>query len=157
MKKIRKNVCIYFLYVGKAKMRLYQYHVHLFLKKLWKLHLLHIFLFLFFFLLFRKISKETTKCCFKNCSQQSTVTKTLQKLKLTFLLKITLNVITKDNPQVFCSKSQYFLIYWVSKYQNWKIFFWKICNILPKNQYFLSYEVSIYQDWQISLEKVVKL
>ena len=73
MKKIRKNVCIYFLYVGKAKMRLYQYHVHLFLKKLWKLHLLHIFLFLFFFLLFRKISKETTKCCFKNCSQQSCV------------------------------------------------------------------------------------
>ena len=31
------------------------------------------FFFFFFFLLFRKISKETTKCCFKNCSQQSCV------------------------------------------------------------------------------------
>ena len=85
------------------------------------------------------------------------MTKTLQKLKLTFLLKLTLNGITKANLQEFCSKSQYFLKYWVSKCQNWKNFFWKICNILPRNQYFLLYEVSIYQDWQISLEKVAKL
>ena len=44
---------------------------------------------------------------FVDCLEDhDTVTKTLQKLKLSFLLKHTLNVITKANLQGFCSKSQ---------------------------------------------------
>ena len=81
-----------------------------------------------------------------------TVTKTLQKLNLSFLLKHTLNVIIKANLQGFCSKSKYF---WYIR--SWNIKIEKICNILLKTQCFLMNEVSKYQDWLISFGNLAKM